>query len=285
VDQGRRRTVEFIASKFSAPGDDAGNGLIIDSSNASVALKGCTFQNCNNDGVRILRGFSFTENGTNYRDIRRTGVDGIALHLVEGLCKVASSGIVYDQHLQAVQPTAMDYAVRAQAEFRGAAHIVASHYKDVAVTAFSSSIAVPAWVASARPYRIDDVVVRDDLHYICLEEHVAGTFTTDLAAEKWQLTTVGLNVYDNDDIIVVPPRSTPAQVREYKALHDKIWSTKPFEVVWTDTCDLTGLTGSIMPPWTMTLVLPPEPTLGPIEMPTAQPCGSLVLLSIQPTVT
>src|SRR6185369_15812109 len=105
-------------------------------------------------------------------------------------------------------------------------------------------------------FAVDDVVTQCGADYIFLTAHTSGVFATDLAAGKWatveefagdlamgrwELRRVGLHTYNNDDIAVVPPRSTPGQVREYKARHATIWITRPFELVWSSTCDLTGL--------------------------------------------
>lgn len=47
--------------------------------------------------------------------------------------------------------------------------------------------------ATSTAYKIDDIVVRGGISYICLEAHTSGTFSTNLAAAKWQAFVSGTN--------------------------------------------------------------------------------------------
>jgi hypothetical protein len=49
-----------------------------------------------------------------------------------------------------------------------------------------------AW-ANATAYKIDDIVTRGGVSYSCLVAHTSGTFTTDLAAAKWEIYVPGTN--------------------------------------------------------------------------------------------
>jgi hypothetical protein len=76
------------------------------------------------------------------------------------------------------------------------------------------------WV-TATQYVKDDVVREDANSYICLEAHTAGTFSTDLAADKWELmipgttgsatTTDGDMVYNDSGTDVRLPIGTAGQ--------------------------------------------------------------------------
>lgn len=241
-------TTEFVSSKFSAPGDTAGNGIILDSPNCSLATEGCTFQNIQNDGIRVLRAYSLTQSGDNFRDIGRSGQGGRALHFVEGVTMANGSSLTIYQDLQADQSTTMDYAVRCENTFFGDVHYAFNHTKDLGVTAFSNNIAVADWV-TATVYQIGDTRKVGDTNYRCQIEHTSGTFATDLAANKWSVVTVGMNIYDNEDIVVVPPRASVEEVRALKARHHTIWITKPFETVFTSTIDWSGLVGNVICTW------------------------------------
>lgn len=46
-----------------------------------------------------------------------------------------------------------------------------------------------AWV-TATAYALGDVVYQDDECYLCIEAHTSGTFSTDLAADKWVVQPV-----------------------------------------------------------------------------------------------
>ncbi len=46
-----------------------------------------------------------------------------------------------------------------------------------------------AWVTSTA-YVIGDLVIESDTNYVCIESHTSGTFATDLAADKWELSTI-----------------------------------------------------------------------------------------------
>lgn len=56
-----------------------------------------------------------------------------------------------------------------------------------------------AWI-TATAYEVDDYVIHNNNKYVCLEAHTSGTFATDLAANKWELTTAE---YIPEDIIQV----------------------------------------------------------------------------------
>ena len=65
----------------------------------------------------------------------------------------------------------------------------ASAYKlnGVSITA---TVFVPDWKgawATTTDYVLNDIVLEDNVTYICLEAHTAGTFATDLAANKWEI--------------------------------------------------------------------------------------------------
>jgi cytoskeletal protein CcmA (bactofilin family) len=47
--------------------------------------------------------------------------------------------------------------------------------------------------ATSTAYKVDDIVVRGGVSYICLEEHTSGTFSVNLAANKWQAFVSGTN--------------------------------------------------------------------------------------------
>jgi len=47
--------------------------------------------------------------------------------------------------------------------------------------------------ATSTAYKLDDIVVRGGISYICLEAHTSGTFSTNLAAAKWQAFVSGTN--------------------------------------------------------------------------------------------
>jgi len=62
----------------------------------------------------------------------------------------------------------------------------------------------PSTWATATNYVVRDTVFRSQKFYICLESHVSGTFSTDLAADKWEevadftaAQTATLVTYDN----------------------------------------------------------------------------------------
>lgn len=47
--------------------------------------------------------------------------------------------------------------------------------------------------ATSTAYKLDDIVVRGGISYICLEAHTSGSFATNLAAAKWQAFVSGTN--------------------------------------------------------------------------------------------
>ena len=65
-----------------------------------------------------------------------------------------------------------------------------------ALALFTSGSWTPqgAWV-TATAYAIGDIVTQSNQTYICVEAHTSGTFSTDLAADKWvALQSQGSNV-------------------------------------------------------------------------------------------
>lgn len=61
---------------------------------------------------------------------------------------------------------------------------------EVAGTNLVAATSVPDWEGAwltATSYAVNDLVREDGSSYICVEAHTSGTFSTDLAASKWEL--------------------------------------------------------------------------------------------------
>lgn len=55
--------------------------------------------------------------------------------------------------------------------------------------------------ATTTVYAVGDLVTESALLYVCIVAHTAGTFATDLAAEKWQLIDSGVVRVDGSDLV------------------------------------------------------------------------------------
>ncbi|MCK5611030.1 hypothetical protein KAR91_54660 [Candidatus Pacearchaeota archaeon] len=75
----------------------------------------------------------------------------------------------------------------------------------VGITATYPTPTSPAWVTTT-VYAVGDLVLESATRYICIEAHTAGTFSVDLAAEKWreanQYEWETGTVYVVDDVII-----------------------------------------------------------------------------------
>lgn len=60
-------------------------------------------------------------------------------------------------------------------------------------TDFDTAVNEAAWL-TATSYVVNDLVTESNLVYICLVAHTSGTFATDLAANKWVLSTLQIPV-------------------------------------------------------------------------------------------
>ena len=60
-----------------------------------------------------------------------------------------------------------------------------------------ANINTSAWVTSTA-YVVDNRVTEDGVRYKCLEDHTSGTFSTDLAAEKWEAVSRDARIHEDN---------------------------------------------------------------------------------------
>ena len=90
-----------------------------------------------------------------------------------------------------------------------------------------------AWV-TATAYVVNDTVEEDGSGYVCVEAHTSGTFTTDLAASKWELYVTGVDA-DNiaSSIVGVAGKTTPVDADTLPMI-DSADSNSLKELTWAN---------------------------------------------------
>jgi hypothetical protein len=146
---------------------------------------------------------------------------------------IKSTTVEFKETTTPANPPANSHKIYAKSD--GSLYILNSAGTETAIGTGSGGGGISQWI-TATNYATDDVVIESNLIYICINDHLSGTFATDLAANEWQAIQI-----QAEKVINVPAGNLAAT--EVQGAVDELQGD--IDTHTTALADSAGLAGSL----------------------------------------